>query len=168
MSVYTKTGDEGTTSLFTGERLKKNSPRVEAYGTVDEMNAALGLARAFCKKETVRQEIYRLQKLNGLAMAELASIGAAPYITGEHVSALEQVIDGLEAKLPPLDHFLVPGDTAGGAALDMTRAAIRRAERRALELAETEPVSKEVLIFLNRMSDLCFVLMRTEESGAGE
>lgn len=163
MGVYTKTGDKGMTGLFTGERIEKNSLRVEAYGTIDEMNSALGMARAHCKKEPVKQEIYKIQKLNALMMAELASIGAKPYILPEHIDAVERMIDELEAKLPALKQFIVPGATPGGAALDLARAIIRRAERRGVELAKQEEVRPDILILLNRLSDLCFVLMREEE-----
>lgn len=164
MSVYTKTGDKGMTGLFTGERIEKNSSRVEAYGTIDEMNSALGMARAHCKKEPVKQEIYKIQKLNGLMMAELASIGAKPYILPEHIDAVERMIDALEAKLPALKQFIVPGATPGGAALDLARVIIRRAERRVIELANQEDVRSDILILLNRLSDLCFMLMREEEA----
>lgn len=164
MSVYTKTGDQGSTGLFTGERIAKNSLRVEAYGTVDEMNSALALARAFCRNETVVKEVLRIQKINGLLMAQLASLSGDPYITATHIKETEAIIDRLEGCLPPLASFIVPGETPGGAALDLARTTIRRAERRVLDLANQESIQQNLIILLNRLSDLCFVLMRLEES----
>lgn len=163
MGVYTKTGDKGTTGLLTGQRVDKDCLRVEAYGMVDECNAALGMARALCKKAEVQEKLLRVQKLNMLLMAELASLSDERYVTAEHVAALEAMIDEIEAKLPKLASFLTPGDTPGGAALDLARTTARRAERQALRLAKTEDVGQDALIALNRLSDLCFVLMRLEE-----
>lgn len=163
MKVYTKTGDKGTTSLLTGERVDKDSLRVEAYGTVDEITSALGLARALCKKEEVIEIVLNLQRLLMALMAELASTGEkADYIKKEHIDILEKTIDSFEEKLPPLKEFLIPGDTPGAAALDMARTTARRAERQVLRLAKAEPVNDAVIITLNRLSDLCFVLMRFE------
>lgn len=164
MGVSTKTGDKGKTSLFTGERVDKDSLRVEAYGLVDEVNSALGMARANCKNEEVKETIFALQKMNMSMMAELASTGDAAYITDEaHIAVLDSTIDTIEAALPPLTAFLIAGDTVGGAALDLARTTIRRAERAVWRLNKTEPVRPQVLIALNRQSDLCFLLMRKEE-----
>ncbi len=163
--VYTKTGDKGTTGLLTGERIKKTSARVEAYGTVDEVTSALGLARATCTKPEVKEAVFKLQKLLMLVMADLASAGNQErYITAEHVAALEQMIDEFDAKLPPLKSFIVPGDTPGAAALDLARTVTRRAERQTLRLQaeEADAVNEQLLIGLNRLSDLCFVLSRLE------
>lgn len=163
MKVYTKTGDKGTTSLLSGERVDKDSLRVEAYGTVDEITSALGLSRAFCKKPEVTEAISKLQKLLMMVMAQLASKGdKVSYITNEQVELLEKTIDSFEEKLPPLKEFLIPGDTPGAAALDMARTTTRRAERQVLRLAKAEPVDEAVVISLNRLSDLCFILMRFE------
>ncbi len=165
MGVYTKTGDAGETGLYTGERILKDSLRVEAYGSVDESNAAMAMARAFCQKKPVTHWLQKLQKNNGLLMADLASHGAAPLLTMKVVQELEQAIDAIEAELPPLTHFLVPGDTRGGAMLDMARTMVRRAERRVLALHRQEPVAEADRVYLNRLSDLCFMLMRLEEEG---
>lgn len=163
MKVYTKTGDKGTTSLLTGERVDKDSLRVEAYGTVDEVNSALGLARAFCKKAEVIEIILKLQKILPMIMAQLASKGGnANYITNQHIEIMEQMIDSFEEKLPPLKEFLIPGETPGSAALDIARTITRRAERVVLRLAKVETINESVIITLNRLSDLCFVLMRFE------
>jgi cob(I)alamin adenosyltransferase len=162
MKIYTKTGDQGTTGLLSGERIAKDSRRVSAYGAVDEITSALGLARAFCTKETVRTTIYEVQKLLMLLMAELASSDGTVYLTQEHIKRLEQAIDKFSDELPPLTEFIIPGGSIGAAALDIARTTTRRAEREALSLAREEKVSEAVLISLNRISDLCFVLERSE------
>lgn len=164
MGVYTKTGDQGTTGLLTGERVDKDSLRVEAYGSVDEMNSALAMARALCKNTRVAEKIVQLQKLNMMLMADLASVSGDRFIDASHIALLEKAIDEIEEILPPLVSFITPGDTPGGAALDMARTTARRAERRALTLSKSETVNEAVLIVLNRLSDLCFMLMRLEEA----
>ena len=164
MGVYTKTGDKGQTSLFSGERIDKASMRVETYGTLDEANSALAMARAFCEKSETAEWIAGLQKKMSLLMADIASLGKDTYISEQDVQLLEQSIDALEAKLPPLKCFIVPGDTKGGAMLDLARTTIRRAERRFCELARTEQVHETDRLFLNRLSDYCFMLMRWEEA----
>lgn len=164
MGVYTKTGDHGQTGLYSGERVDKASARVEAYGTVDEANSALAMARAFCTQPQTAAKILPLQKKLSLLMADLASIGREPCLTAEDVKAMEREIDEMESMLPPLQAFIVPGDTKGGAMLDLARTMIRRAERRFLELARTEDVHEVDRLFLNRSSDYCFMLMRLEEN----
>lgn len=162
-AVYTRTGDKGTTGLYTGERVPKQSLRVEAYGTIDEITSALGLARANVKRDDVRETIYQVQKLLMSVMADVASLNLPePYIKEEHVKLFEETIDKYDAMLQPLAHFIVPGDTVGAAALDIARTTTRRSERCLLRLAETEPVNQQVLICLNRLSDLCFILARVE------
>ena len=129
MSIYTKTGDAGETGLYTGERVKKSSLRVAAYGTVDELDSVLGLARASVAKAEVRERVLALQKKLPALMADLASRAQEAMIAEADVAALEQAMDELEGRLPPLTSFLVPGDTQGGAALDHARTVTRRAER---------------------------------------
>ncbi len=163
MGVYTKTGDSGETGLYTGERIAKDSLRVEAYGSVDESNAALGMARAFCTHKVVKDWLYKLQQNNGQLMADLASHGAVPLLTTAMVQELEQGMDAIESQLPTLTHFVVPGNTQGGAMLDMSRTMVRRAERRVLALHRQEAVAAIDRIYLNRLSDFCFMLMRLEE-----
>ncbi|WP_378955474.1 cob(I)yrinic acid a,c-diamide adenosyltransferase [Pelosinus sp. sgz500959] len=163
MKVYTKTGDKGLTGLLTGERIEKDSLRVEAYGTIDEISSALGLARVWSKNTEVKEIIYNSQKVLMMLMAEVASVaGDTHYITQEHSAQFEQYIDQLDAKLPPLNAFIIPGGNAGAAALDLARTVTRRAERQVLRLSRQEEVSEHVLITLNRLSDLCFILSRTE------
>lgn len=163
MSIYTKTGDAGETGLYTGERVRKSSLRVAAYGTVDELDSVLGLARASVAKAEVRERVLTLQKKLPALMADLASRAQEAMIAEADVAALEQAMDELEGRLPPLTSFLVPGDTQGGAALDHARTVTRRAERLFCRLAEEEEVHDTDRRYLNRLSDYCFLLMRLEE-----
>ena len=165
MSVYTARGDKGMTDLFTGQRIAKNSWRVKASGALDEFGSALGMARAFCQNEEVKACILELQKLNGLLMADFASLdNYEPRITHEHVVYLENMIDKIEDKLQPTHEFLIPGESQGGACLDLARTISRRAERVMWDLNKNEVVPEEDRIFLNRISDFCFMLMRLEEN----
>ena len=121
-AVYTRTGDKGTTGLYTGERVPKQSMRVEAYGTVDEISSALGLARATVRREDVRETIYKVQQLLMSLMADIASLNLPePYIKEEHVKMFEETIDKFDNMLQPLSHFIIPGGTPGSAALDIAR-----------------------------------------------
>ncbi len=163
MGVYTKTGDKGQTSLFPGERVDKDSLRVETYGIVDEMNSALGMARAFCQNEEVKTLLLMLQKDVSLFMADLASLGQPPHITEMHVKDIESEMDRIEGITGPLSCFLIPGDTKGGAMLDLARTIARRAERQMLRLARQEEVHETDRLYINRLSDYCFMLMRLEE-----
>ena len=162
MSVTTKTGDKGQTSLFTGERVDKDSLRVEVYGTIDEVDAALAMARAFSEKDEVTKRIYGVQKL-GRLMADFASLGKEPLIIAADVKAMEDDITVLEDALPEQNSFIIPGDTKAGAMLDHARTVVRRAERLAIRLAKTEAVAESDRLFLNRLSDYCYLLMRLEE-----
>lgn len=167
MKVYTKTGDQGETSLYTGERVAKDSIRVEAYGTIDEFDAALGLARALCRNMEVGAAIYEVQKLLTQAMAVVASIGTNSQLSAETIQSIEAMIDKFDARLAPLTHFLIPGGKPGAAALDVARTVGRRAERQLWRLSRQENVDEQVLISLNRLSDLCFVLSRAENELEG-
>lgn len=163
MSVYTKTGDNGETGLYTGERLSKEDPRVQTYGTIDEANSVLGMARAFSEIPEVREKILQLQKLLPKLMADIASLNKPAMITSGDVKQLEDEMDEMERALPPLRNFLIPGDTKAGAILDLARTTVRRAERLFCKLARFEAVHEVDGIFLNRLSDYCFLLMRVEE-----
>jgi len=163
MKIYTKTGDKGFTSLYTGERVEKNSVRVQVYGAIDEADSALGIARAFVEVESVREKIFAVQKLLPKLMADFASLNREPTITAGDVKNLEAEMDALENSLPPLKEFLIPGKTKGGAFLDLARTITRRAERLSCELAKSEKVHEADKIFLNRLSDFCFLLMRKED-----
>jgi ATP:cob(I)alamin adenosyltransferase len=163
MSVTTKTGDKGQTSLFTGERVDKDSLRVEVYGTIDEVDAALAMARAFSEKDEVTKRIYGVQQKLGRLMADFASLGKEPLIIAADVKAMEDDITVLEDALPEQNSFIIPGDTKAGAMLDHARTVVRRAERLAIRLAKTEAVAESDRLFLNRLSDYCYLLMRLEE-----
>ncbi len=165
--IYTKTGDDGTTGLIGGKRVHKDASRIEAYGAVDELNAVLGMVCAATLPEPVRRILSRVQD-------DLFSIGAdlalppgmdrkewgIPAIPDENVAVLERAIDECQSGLPPLRQFILPGGSATGALLHFARTVARRAERRCVALAHAEPVDPQIIRYLNRLSDLCFVLAR--------
>ncbi|MBP2636038.1 MAG: ATP/cobalamin adenosyltransferase [Firmicutes bacterium] len=165
MKVYTKTGDEGKTSLLSKERVFKDSVRVHAYGTVDEANAAMGLAKSLTNKQWAIDIIHGVQKELILLNADLATDGAdSDYrITPGHVERLENIIDKLEMQRIPQKYFVTPGETQVSAALDLARTIVRRAERCIVRLRRTETVNPPVALYLNRLSDLLFVLARCVE-----
>ena len=157
-SVYTKTGDQGTTGLYTGERVKKSSLRVEAYGTIDELQAFLGLARAYAKNVRVQAE---LERSLWTLMADIASLNQAPQITDQQVKHLEKVIDRFDAKLEPLAEFILPGENKSSAYLHVSRTVARRAERDLWRvLDDGESVHESKLRYLKRLSDLCIIIIR--------
>ena len=163
MSITTKTGDNGETSLLTGERVKKSGLRVDTYGTLDEVDSALGLARAFSDKDDVAERILKLQRKLPALMADFASCGTEPRITMEDVCEIESWCDDVESDLPEEHAFIIPGGSQSGAMLDLARTTARRAERCACRLAEAEEVAESDLVYLNRLSDYCYLLMRLEE-----
>lgn len=167
MKVYTKTGDEGKTSLLSKERVFKDSVRVHAYGTVDEANAAMGLAKSLTDKQWATDIIHGIQQELISLNADLATDGAADAskyrITPAHVERLEALIDKLEAQRIPQKYFVTPGQTSASAALDLARTIVRRAERCIVRLKRTETVHTPVALYLNRLSDLLFVLARCVE-----
>jgi cob(I)alamin adenosyltransferase len=166
VKIYTRTGDTGETSLYGGERARKNDPRVDAYGEVDELNAWLGLVRASPVDHALGGEIAAIQRdlfALGAQLADpadkLAPRVAKAVIDDGHVERLEQLIDRLEAELPPLRRFILAGGTPAGAALHVARTICRRAERRIVGL---EPPADPVLVrYVNRLSDLLFVMARS-------
>lgn len=166
MKVYTKTGDEGKTSLFSKQRVFKDHMRVDAYGTVDEANAAMGLAKSLLTKtwavEIIQQIQVELVSLNADLATENLSLENYR-ITGEHVGKLEAVIDSLEQQRIPQPYFVTPGASSASAALDLARTMVRRAERLVVKLKRTEAVTVPVSLYLNRLSDLLFVLARCVE-----
>ena len=173
MQIYTKTGDDGTTGLLGAGRVSKDDIRVEAYGTVDELNAALGVARAHGLDPDADALVARLQDelfVLGSALADPAPDG--PFhsaITAEHVERLESAIDGLEDELEPLTQFILPGGTPAAAQIHLARTVCRRAERLAVTLARQpgQDVPAIVIVYLNRLSDLLFVLARAVNHRAG-
>lgn len=175
MRIYTKTGDDGTTGMLYGGRVSKDDLRVEAYGTTDEAVAALGVARAAVTDDWLRETILRLQRELFVVGAELAtaqenwsklSAEKGTRVTAAMVADLERLIDETEARTEMPKEFVIPGETPGSAALDLARALVRRAERRAVALAREEMLPDgEVVRYLNRLADLLFVLARHEEAG---
>lgn len=163
--VYTKTGDAGETSLYSGERVSKCCARVDAYGTVDELQASLGMARALAVHADVKLAIRELQETLVRAMAELATVGGNPHIIEEDVEGIERTIDRFASCLSAVASFQIPGDSAGSAALHVARTVARRSERAVLLSVERDqvPASPALLKFFNRVSDLCYVLARFED-----
>jgi cob(I)alamin adenosyltransferase len=157
--IYTRTGDDGTTGLGDGARVPKDHLRVEAYGTVDELNSLLGVALALPLPEEVRLAFTPIQH-------ELFDIGGELCIPGRqvidesHVTRLEHTLDGLNASLSPLKEFVLPGGTQAAALIHLARTVCRRAERRTITLARTESVNALSIKYLNRLSDLLFVAAR--------
>ncbi len=171
MKIYTKTGDLGETGLFGGPRVRKDAPRIEAYGTVDELNALLGLARAETLGGDFDQLLARIQNELFDLGAELATPDPqakhTAIIGATHIADLEAAIDRYEAQLAPLKQFILPGGTRGAAIVHLARTVCRRAERRLVTLAASEPVSQTAIIYLNRLSDLLFVLARAINQAGG-
>jgi cob(I)alamin adenosyltransferase len=165
VTLYTRTGDSGETSLFGGTRARKDDPRVDAYGEVDELNAWLGLVRASPLDATLDAEVADIQRELFALGAQLADPAdklaprlAKAVIGDEHVARLEQLIDRCDAAVPPLRRFVLPGGTRAGAALHVARTVCRRAERRIVSL--DPPVDPVLIRYVNRLSDLLFALAR--------
>jgi cob(I)alamin adenosyltransferase len=175
LKIYTKTGDQGTTGLFGGGRVSKDDPRVEAYGDVDELNAALGLARSIEMMPRVDEVLVPVQRdLFGigalLATPDLAKMHeqlAKARIDDARLAELEAAIDACDAELEPLKAFILPGGTPKSAALHVARTVCRRAERRVIRLRHDVELPAMVVIYLNRLSDLLFVLARVANRRAG-
>ncbi len=173
MSVkFSKKGDGGFTSLMGGQRVPKSGSRPDAYGTLDEASSALGMARASARKPGTGEIILNIQKDLLLLGAELATesedLAKFGYqITTRHVDQLERCLEELQAKVPVKNGFIYPGDALSGAAIDLARTIIRRAERKAAGLFHQKVISNpEVLRDLNRLADLLFVLARYEENSS--
>lgn len=175
MKIYTKTGDAGETGLFGGGRVEKAHPRVAAYGDVDEINAALGVARAADPEgwagellEQIQRDLFAVgAELAAPEPAKLAKTLAGHPIGEPDVTRLERAIDAHEAALPALREFILPGGTQKAAALHLARTVCRRAERAVVALRREADVSPFILQYLNRLSDLLFVLARAANQHAG-
>ncbi|HEY3328440.1 MAG TPA: cob(I)yrinic acid a,c-diamide adenosyltransferase [Capsulimonadaceae bacterium] len=176
MKIYTKTGDSGETALYGGQRVRKDALRVEAYGTVDELNAALGWAETQLKHPEISGIVRRLQRECFVLGGDLATplsrdvdreTSAVPRITVAETEALEHEIDYFESELAPLTNFILPGGNAGAAALHLARAVCRRAERHIVTLMEHDDIGREVERYINRLSDHLFVLARVVNKRAG-
>lgn len=157
--IYTRTGDKGITGLGDGSRTEKDSPRVEAFGDVDELNSQIGVVLAFSLAEPLQDILTGIQHDLFDLGGELCIPGYSA-LSAEYVSRLEQQLDQINAKLPPLKEFILPGGSAAAAACHVARTVCRRAERRLVSLAHQESVSAISLQYLNRLSDLLFVLAR--------
>jgi cob(I)alamin adenosyltransferase len=175
LKIYTRTGDSGDTGLFGGGRVAKNHPRVEAYGDVDELNAAIGCARAIEQMPRIDEVLVPIQR-------DLFAIGALlatpdrekmhqhlekARVDDDRIAQLEHAIDDGDRELEPLKSFIVPGGSPKAAALHVARTVCRRAERRVVSLAESEEIPGVVVIYLNRLSDLLFTLARVANRRAG-
>lgn len=172
--IYTKTGDEGETGLFGGGRVPKDDPRVAACGDVDELNAAVGFAASLepasldaAFLQTIQRDLFTIGA--ELASPDLARVDKAlggPRIGEPQIGMLEHMIDGHEAKLQPLQNFILPGGTPKAAAFHLARAVCRRAERAVVTLAREQKISPAIMQYLNRLSDLLFVLARATNAQA--
>jgi len=176
LKIYTKTGDGGETGLFGGGRIPKDSLRVAAYGEVDEVNAVLGLARALDPQELVDALLQRIQRDLFTIGAELAApdpdtvqkaLSRRAAIAESDITALEDAIDSHESRLEPLKNFVLPGGAPKAATLHLARTVCRRAERAVVALSRHEQISPAILRYLNRLSDLLFVLARAANAHAG-
>ena len=173
MKIYTKGGDSGETSLFDQTRVSKGDPRVDAYGEVDELNAALGVVRAHLAPgggspprptdlslalEAIQKDLFGVGAMLADPASKIAARVSKAHVGEAEVARLEALIDGLEAELPPLRRFILPGGGAAGAALHLARTICRRAERRVVALGAEAHTG--VIVYLNRLSDLLFVMAR--------
>jgi cob(I)alamin adenosyltransferase len=171
--IYTRKGDDGTTRLGGGQRIAKDALRIETYGTVDELNSAIGVAVACGLAPELREPLRRIQN-------ELFHLGSdlcileedkekmpVPTVEDRHVEALEELLDRFTAEVGPLENFILPGGSPGAASLHMARTICRRAERLLVALAATEKVGAATLRYLNRLSDALFVMARLENKKRG-
>jgi cob(I)alamin adenosyltransferase len=175
MKIYTRTGDEGETGLFGGGRVPKDDPRVSAYGDVDELNSALGVARATAPAELFDAELEAVQRdlfsIGGhLATPDPEKVRAAlekARLSVDRIAEFERAMDEAEASLPPLRAFILPAGAPKAAALHLARTVCRRAERSVVSLARTAVVPELFLVYLNRLSDYLFTLARMANQSAG-
>jgi len=166
MKIYSRAGDKGKTS-FGGKRLEKDSLCCEFIGELDELNSILGLVASFLKERQKKELIERIQKDLFLIGASLAGKGGGGEYLKKEVKEFEKEIDRLEEKLPPLGNFILPGGKQTASLFHLSRSICRRGERRVVELAKKQKIEGEILAFLNRLSDLLFVLAREENAKAG-
>ena len=172
MKIYTKTGDRGDTSLFGGQRVPKDALRIEAYGTIDELTSVLGIVRADNADEAADRMLERIQNDLFALGADLATPRSVERknirrIEERDTVALEKLIDGLEPKLKPLRSFILPGGSPVAARLHFARTVCRRAERVVVRLSRNEDIGEAIPVYLNRLSDLLFVLARHANASSG-
>ncbi|GAB4144209.1 MAG: cob(I)yrinic acid a,c-diamide adenosyltransferase [Ignavibacteriales bacterium] len=170
MKIYTKTGDDGKTSLFRGGRVSKDNDRIEAYGSVDELNSILGIVLTEITDKEVEKVLIKIQNDLFVVGSDLATVKESNEnndkkvlrVPKEMIEFLEKQIDYFDEKLPPLTNFVLPGGTKSAANLHHARTVCRRAERKVVKLMAAAGISDDVLIYLNRLSDFLFVLSRFE------
>ncbi|PKL83286.1 MAG: ATP:cob(I)alamin adenosyltransferase [Ignavibacteriae bacterium HGW-Ignavibacteriae-3] len=169
MKIYTKTGDKGETSLFGGKRVRKDDQRIKAYGTVDELNAILGVAHSELINKELKDVIVGIQNDLFTVGSDLSSPlenenknYTIPRANADQIIRLENLIDQYDSLLPPLKNFILPGGLKGAAVLHQARTVCRRAEREVVALAGTEEINDQIEVYLNRLSDMLFVLARFE------
>ncbi|MBI5216031.1 MAG: cob(I)yrinic acid a,c-diamide adenosyltransferase [Ignavibacteriae bacterium] len=165
MKIYTKTGDKGETSLFGGKRVTKDALRIEAYGTVDELNSMLGVCRSLNSVQEIDSILNDLQQSLFTLGADLATPSdvqnkSVTRIQETDIRPLEHTIDSISEKLQPLTSFILPGGNRAAAMIHLARTVCRRAERLVVQLSHEEEINRESIVFLNRLSDLLFVLAR--------
>ena len=167
MKIYTRTGDKGKTGLFDGVRVDKDDIRVEAYGTVDELNSALGLARHFIGDDEVLAILLTIQRELFNVAGELATSDSSKFperISPAQVTRLEEIIDSYIARIEQMDKFIIPGSSKASAALHVARTVCRRAERRIITLSRDIEINEALLKYINRLSDTLYALARFLES----
>ncbi len=178
MKLYTKSGDDGTTGLFSGARVSKDHPRIESYGTIDEFNATLGMCSATCKADNALHR--RLLDIFGSLQSRMFDIGAdlatpeganneskIQRIGEEHVQEVEKWIDEIDGANTPLTAFVMPGGTELASRLHLARTICRRAERQMIHLSHTEPVGSSLIMYVNRVSDFLFAAARLVNKNSG-
>jgi len=164
VKIYTKTGDDGTTGLIGGKRIKKTDPRIIAYGAIDEINSAIGIVLSSIPDSDINEILTKVQNDLFVAGADLANPNLKDLtnrVTNGMVEYLENQIDRLESELPPIAYFILPGGSSLASQVHLARSICRRAEINILEFAEKEQINKTCQIYINRLSDLLFVIART-------
>ncbi|MFA5660621.1 MAG: cob(I)yrinic acid a,c-diamide adenosyltransferase [Bacilli bacterium] len=167
MKIYTKGGDQGATSLFDGTRVSKSDLRVDCYGTIDELEAVLGLSKNYLSQTEMIQEVIALQHQLFKVMSNLALLDQSKIkhqVVPEDITNLENLIDKYSDRLSPLQDFIITGSNHGAGLLHLARTTCRKAERKLVLLNKTEEVNPDILIYLNRLSDLLYVMARYQES----
>ncbi len=170
--IYTRTGDKGETGLVSGQRVPKDSLRVEAYGAVDELNSVLGTARSFIEDTDISELLRNVQEDLFILGADLATPGEGspriPRITQEMVAQIERAIDRFDREVAPLRAFILPAGDRAASLMFLARAVARRAERRLVALSKSEQIGQQIIPYMNRLSDLLFVLGRALNARRGQ
>lgn len=172
MKIYTKRGDKGETALFGNTRVPKDSKRIEAYGTVDELNSVIGIVRSMSPPREIGPALEEIQADLFVLGADLAtpreSSSSVPRVQSANIARIEKHIDAIDSQLEPLRNFVLPGGTEVASMLHFARTVCRRAERRVVKLAKKEDLGEQPVVYLNRLADLLFVLARYANHLAGQ